>query len=197
MAHDSYHHGDLRAALVAAGLELIREVGAEGFTLREVARRSNVSHAAPYRHFRDKSELTAAIAEEGFTLLAAEMRRAAKAAGTPRQRLVRAGRAYVHFALRRPEHFKVMFAARLDAERHPAARRAADDAFAGLVSLVVACQEAKQLRDLPRLTVARIAWAQVHGIATLASGGQFQLQTRAAVLAFAEQAMESLIEGLR
>lgn len=197
MAHDSYHHGDLRATLVRAGLELIREVGAEGFTLREVARRSNVSHAAPYRHFRDKSELTAAIAEEGFTILAKEMRRAAAAKGTPRQRLVRAGRAYVAFALRRPEHFKVMFATPLDAERHPAARKAADEAFAGLVSLVVACQEAKQLRALPRLTVARITWSQVHGIATLACNGQFQLKSRADVLAFAGQAMETLIEGLR
>jgi AcrR family transcriptional regulator len=197
MAHENYHHGDLRAALIQSGLELIREVGADAFTLREAARRSNVSHTAPYRHFRDKSELLAAIAEEGFELLAKEMRRAGETKGTAVERLVRAGRAYVDFALRRPEHFKVMFAARLDPERHPAARHAADEAFGGLVALVIGCQQAKEVRALPPLTVARIAWSQVHGIATLASGGQFQLKTRADVLAFAEQAMDALIEGLR
>jgi len=70
-----YHHGDLRNALLETAVELIREQGFEAFTLREVARRAKVSHAAPYRHFRDKADLAAAIAEEGFGLLDAAMER--------------------------------------------------------------------------------------------------------------------------
>jgi AcrR family transcriptional regulator len=197
MAAKTYHHGDLRASLLAAALELIREVGAEGFTLREVARRSGVSHTAPYRHFRDKEDLTAAIAEEGFAGLAKEMVRAGKSEGSARERLVAGGRAYVAFALKRQEHFKVMFATDLDPKRHPAARKAAEEAFAGLFALVQACQESGQLRAGDTLTLARIAWSQVHGISALAIGRQFAIRTQSEVLEFASGAMESLVDGLR
>lgn len=192
----TYHHGDLRVALSKAALALIRELGAEGLTLREVARRSNVSHTALYRHFRDKEDLVAAIAEEGFGILAREMRRAGEAKGTARKRLILGGRAYVAFALRRPEHFKVMFTTDLHAKRHPDARKAADEAFAGLVALVTACQEAGQLRAGKTLTLARIAWSQVHGIASLAIGRQFAFKTQTEVLAFTEEAMGTALAGL-
>lgn len=196
MVTRTYHHGDLRAALIRSALELIRDVGAEGLTLREVSRRAEVSHTAPYRHFRDKEDLTAAIAEEGFTILARDMERAAKAKGNARKRLILGGRAYVAFALRRPEHFRVMFATDLDAKRHPDARKAADRAFAGLVALVTACQEAGQLRRGPPLTLARIAWSQVHGIASLAIGRQFVFKTQTEVLAFTQEALTVVVEGL-
>src|SRR5688572_18467296 len=70
----AYHHGDLRRALLDAGLALIEEQGAAAFTLREAARRAGVSQAAPYRHFVDKNALVGALAEEGFRALAARMR---------------------------------------------------------------------------------------------------------------------------
>jgi AcrR family transcriptional regulator len=187
----TYHHGDLRAALIAGALALIREVGADGFTLREVARRAGVSHAAPYRHFRDKADLAAAIAQEGFEGLARAMEEAAESEGSARDRLLRAGRNYVEVALRRPEHFRVMFGAELDAKRHPDARKAADRAFAGLVRLI----EDARLGGEP-LTLARIAWSQVHGIATLAIGKQFAFRTKAEVLAFTEVAMRAVVDGI-
>jgi AcrR family transcriptional regulator len=69
----SYHHGDLRNALIQAGLELLAEGGVQELDLRKVARRAGVSHAAPYRHFADKQALIAAITEEGFRLLAEQI----------------------------------------------------------------------------------------------------------------------------
>ena len=191
-----YHHGDLRNALLETAVELIREQGFEAFTLREVARRAKVSHAAPYRHFRDKADLAAAIAEEGFGLLDAAMERAAGRQEEAAARLVAAGAAYVELALRRPEHFRIMFASQIDAAAHPAARAAADQAFGRLVSLVVACQQARAIRRGDPLTLARICWSQVHGIAQLAIGQQFAFKRQKDVLAFTHEALDTLLLGL-
>lgn len=193
---DSYHHGDLRNALLEVAIELIREQGFEAFTLREVARRAKVSHTAPYRHFRDKAALAAAIAEDGFVQLDAGMKRAAGRAASASARLLAAGRAYVELALRRPEHFRIMFTAPIDAEAHPAARAAADQAFGQLVARVVECQQAGDVRGGDPLTIARICWSQVHGIAQLAIGEQFAFKRQRDVLAFTDDALGAVLAGL-
>jgi AcrR family transcriptional regulator len=72
-----YHHGTLKQTLVDAAIALVAEVGTHGFTLREVARRAGVSHNAPYRHYRDKDDLLAVVAMQGFERLTAAMRRSA------------------------------------------------------------------------------------------------------------------------
>ena len=79
----SYHHGNLKQVLLEASLDLLRKAGSGEFTLREVARRAGVSHNAPYRHFRDKQELLAALAAEGFDRLTAAMTKAAEPACQP------------------------------------------------------------------------------------------------------------------
>src|SRR5579864_8644856 len=104
-----YHHGNLREALLGAAIRLIAEVGPTAFTLREVARRAGVSHNAPYRHFRDRDDLMAAVAAQGFRELTQAMVEAAGNRTDALDRLKRAGLGYVTFALRRPEHFTVMF----------------------------------------------------------------------------------------
>jgi len=104
-----YHHGNLREALLGAAIRLIAEVGPTAFTLREVARRAGVSHNAPYRHFRDRDDLMAAVAAQGFRELTRAMIEAAAPKSDPLDRLKHAGLGYVTFALRRAEHFTVMF----------------------------------------------------------------------------------------
>src|SRR5882762_9928982 len=138
-----YHHGNLRETLLEAAIRLIAEVGPTAFTLREVARRAGVSHNAPYRHFRDRDDLLAAVATQGYRELTVAMMTAAKPELSPRNRLKQAGLAYVSFALRRPEHFTVMFDAPSSQQQRPDAAEAAKLAFATLLGFVQQCQEKK------------------------------------------------------
>jgi AcrR family transcriptional regulator len=189
-----YHHGNLRDALLEASLELIREAGIREFTLREVARRAGVSHAAPYRHFREKEDLLAAIAEDGFDRLTATMHAAASKSRDSFGRLKNAGIAYIEFGLERPEHFHVMFTVDLEETRHPAAKAAAGRCFAELLELVSACLQAQSMKDEPT-TVALMAWIQVHGITELALRGQLGFKSRKELREFAELTIDVFGRG--
>src|SRR5258708_29712691 len=99
----SYHHGDLRNALIQAGLELLAEGGAQELDLRKVARRAGVSHAAPYRHFADKQALIAAINEEGFHWLAERIQATLhEVPDEPFEQLLGVALAYVRFSEAHP-----------------------------------------------------------------------------------------------
>ena len=190
-----YHHGDLREALLKASLNLLRGPRASEFTLREVARRAGVSHTAPYRHFRDKADLLAAVAEDGFERLTEAMASAAAKGKTPFEQLQKTGIAYVNFALAQPEHFAAMF--RTDLSRdYRSATAAADRCFAELVKLVAACRESEPAGVEPPEASARVAWAQVHGIAELALHGQLKFRTKGEFERFTELATEVVARGL-
>lgn len=164
----SYHHHHLPAALLAAVDELVREGGAAAVTLRAVARRVGVSHAAPAHHFGDKAGLLTAYAAQGLTTLRARLTAAgadARAAGQPR--LLAMGIAYVTFAVEEPGRFALMFGPReLHGER-PLYTEACNAAFDVLVDAV------RELRpdldgDDPEVRRAAVgAWSIVHGLATL------------------------------
>src|SRR5258708_6887496 len=115
----SYHHGDLRRALLDAALALLEKSGVEALTLREGARRVGVTAGAPYHHFADKEAIVASVAEEGFVELGEAMA-AARDAADPASRLGAMGRSYVRFAVAHPAHFRVMFGKMVDVPRHPA-----------------------------------------------------------------------------
>jgi AcrR family transcriptional regulator len=168
---DSYHHGDLKRALTSAALSLVAEKGPKGFTLTEAARRAGVSAAAPYRHFADKAELLATVAENGFRDLHADLAAAADAASEPKARVIDLGRAYVRWAVAHPDHYRVMFGSEISRVGHPALVVAADQAFGDLLDSIARCQEAGIVegRD-PRLVAAPL-WSLVHGVASLAIGG--------------------------
>ena len=162
----SYHHGDLPNALHGAALELIEEVGPTAFSLREVARRAGVSHAAPAHHFGDKAGLLTAIAAEGFELLVEEMSEVVAAHPDPVERLVAQGLAYVRVAHTRPAHFAVMW--RPDTHHHddPRVEACGLEAFGCLVATI---EEIAAIHD-PDLDIhaaSMMAWSLVQGLSEL------------------------------
>ncbi len=172
-----YHHGDLRRALLDAALAVLTEADARALTLREVARRAGVTHAAPYRHFTDKDALLAAVAEEGFRTLTEVMRISMNAAGEdPVERLEALAVSYVRFALAHPAHFEVMFGPELpwEQERYPPLHEAADTTFGLLLDSVQTAQAAGALRGDQPLPFALLCWSMVHGLATLLVHGNFK-----------------------
>jgi AcrR family transcriptional regulator len=173
---DRYHHGALRDALLAAAEAVIAERGADGFSLREAARRAGVSPAAPQHHFGDARGLLTAVAVAGFTQLADALEAADAAAGTDRDARLRAlGPAYVRFALERPAHFDVMWrAARVDCD-DAAYQAAARRAFAPLAAAVAGVPPADARHGPPGDADPRAlaCWATVHGFARLALDGAF------------------------
>jgi AcrR family transcriptional regulator len=181
-----YHHGHLREALLQAAIQLIAEVGPAGFTLREVARRAGVSHNAPYRHFPDREDLLAAVAAQGFRELNEAMLEAVTHHRSSVSRLKGAGLAYVEFALRRPEHFTVMFDAAVSKQRTPDSTEAAEQAFGTLLTLVKSCQDENRLPSVDVRQLALLAWSMVHGIAKLATAKRLPYESTADVLKFAE-----------
>lgn len=157
----AYHHGDLRRAVLDAAVEVIGESGPSALSLRDLARRAGVSHAAPAHHFGDKTGLLTVLAAEGYTLLAdaleAELRRSGQ--------LVEVGVAYVQFAVTHRAHFEVMFRPELYRVEDPDVLAAQARADAGLKAGVGAVPERRTGRDAGLAGVA--AWSIVHGFATL------------------------------
>jgi AcrR family transcriptional regulator len=180
-----YHHGNLRETLLRAATGLVGEVGPMAFTLREVARRAGVSHNAPYRHFRDKDDLIAAVASEGYGELTCAMGAAAGKQARAVDRLKHAGLAYIDFALRRPEHFTVMFDAPFSGPAHHDSLEAAKQAFSALVGFVKDAQDAGELQSGDPVEYAYLAWTMVHGVAKLAITHRLPQRTRPAILKFA------------
>ena len=178
-----YHHGNLKQALLEAAVQLIAETGPRGFTLREAARRAGVSHNAPYRHFRNRNDLLAAVATDGFDRLTTAMRRASPRI-SPLNRLRRSGLAYVDFALRWPQHFAAMFDAPWNQPDYPECALAAQHCFETLLGFVRDCQSAHQMPPGDPERLAYHAWSLVHGIAKLANAGQLPWRTKAQVLRF-------------
>src|SRR6266540_5564704 len=154
-----YHHGDLRRALLDAAIEAITQAGPAAVSLRDLARRAGVSHAAPAYHFGDKAGLLTAVAADGFERLAATLREAYQATGS----FLEVGVAYVRFAVTHRAHFEVMFRPELYRTDDPDLSRARQASRALLYSPLAGASEPGS--DELRTAVA--GWSLVHGLATL------------------------------
>ena len=169
----SYHHGDLKEALIRAALELIAEKGPWAFTFAEAARLLGVSPAAPYRHFRDRDALMADVARRGFELFGAALMRAwDNGRPDPLAAFERMGRAYLDFARREPAYYAAMFEAGLPLDPYPELQQAGDQAFAHLRQAAeLLCARLPADRRPPALMVALHVWALAHGVASLFARG--------------------------
>ena len=173
LAKRGYHHGNLRAALLKATLRAIAEDGPDGFTLRDVARRAGVSPAAPYRHFRDKDELLAAVAGECAERLGASIDAAvAQAAPDALDRFRHVGIAYVMFAYEHPEHFRALSVPNIAAKMAPDHRTAFDTWEAEQKQAIAEAQRAGTIAAIPIDELMLGANALVHGLAHMVVEGQ-------------------------
>lgn len=164
----TYHHGNLRNALMEEALRQIALVGAHSLSLRVVARNVGVSHTASYRHFGSKEDMLAAIAERGFVMLGDALSAAMeKHKGDPLEAFEASGVAYVEFGVGHPEHLQVMFGGMLAGyEQWPSLQKARDGA-AGLLKFGVhMAVESGQIRG-EEDTIALAAWSMGHGLTQL------------------------------
>jgi AcrR family transcriptional regulator len=174
-ARGNYHHGDLRAALLAAAERELAENGVEGFTLRGCARRAGVSHAAPAHHFRDVRALLTEMATIGFERLSESMRAHACAdpPGSPGHIAV-IGKGYVAFAADNPHLFRLIFRTGLLDADDARYKTAGTDAFMFPVRAVAAIAGCDDPMADPALAARVIAaWSIVHGFSELMLAGQF------------------------
>ena len=170
----TYHHGDLKNALIKAGVDILAKEGVSGLSLRKVASKAGVSHSAPYSHFADKQALIAAISTEGFRQLYERVNSVAEEFKTkPSRQLVEVAWAYVQFAMDDRDRFKVMFSGILEKEReYPEFVAEAQRNFQLVKMTIEANQAAGVLRSGPSDLVALSAWGIIHGFVMLLLEGQ-------------------------
>lgn len=154
-------------ALRAATAQLVAERGPTGFSLREVARRAGVSHAAPAHHFGDARGLLTSVAAEGFATLSANFDDAVAGLDDPVERLTAMGKAYVRTAIENSGHFGVMCNDELVDADDPELARASSAAYEQLLAAIRDIRDAHN-PDLDVDAAATMTWSAVHGLATLA-----------------------------
>ena len=169
-----YHHGNLKEALVQAALDLIANKGPAGFTFAEAARSAGVSPAAPYRHFRDRDELLASVAQQGFEQFEAQLT-AAWDDGRPDTPTAfqRIGKAYLAFARENPAYYSAMFESGVPIESNPALLLAGERAFAVIraASERLVAMAPPGVPRPPAMMMALHIWSMSHGIASLFGRG--------------------------
>ena len=165
----SFHHGDLKQALMDATLQLVGSVGPRGFTLNEASRQAGVAKSAPYKHFRDKDALLVEVALLGTRRMEQHLRSVSGLGGTPRERLLEVGLAYIAFSRQHPDFFAVMFQAGIDKNSYEELGVAATSVFS------IADELAKEIEDslVKARRLALAVWTMAHGFAMLLSEDAF------------------------
>jgi AcrR family transcriptional regulator len=175
-ARTAYHHGNLREALVEAGLAHLESAERGEISLRELARQVGVTANAVYRHFADQEALLAALAAEGFRRLR-DAQVAAEQGRDPADTLHTAGRSYIAFARAHPALYRLMFG-RFDSTTHGSELAGAAQASFAKLLAQVAVARGLSIEDPQVLAAAVFAWGLTHGLSQLAIDGQFDHLTQ-------------------
>jgi AcrR family transcriptional regulator len=172
----SYHHGDLRRALIDAALEILITEGTQALSLRAVARRAGVSQAAPYHHFTDRDELLAAVAVAGFRLMLSQLENVRTAPSpNPRKGMEDCAVAYVHFAMAYPSHYRLMFGRALaERSQYVELRDSMRELRAVFAETVVKLQQRGLARRGDPAELGLTVWSLLHGLAMLLIDGQMR-----------------------
>lgn len=171
----SYHHADLRTALIEKALEYVQSDKVHLIGFRELARQLDVSRTAPYRHFESVEHLLASVAEEGFRNFLSRLRHAtSNSTRVPLEKFSDLAKVYLDFALDHPAHYRLMFDQKFySKERFPEVTSLATESFDLLVKAIAACLN-DEVTKKDRAQLATIAWAFVHGLARLFTDGQLE-----------------------
>jgi AcrR family transcriptional regulator len=178
MKSKTYHHGNLKEALISAGLDILSEKGMEGLSLRNVAKKVGVSHTAPYNHFPDKQALLAAISTAGHEQLHQTLLDTfEKFKHSSPDIIAEIAWSYLQFALDDPDKFKLMFSGALEEERaHPAYIEISRNNVSLLEEIIVFCQNKGQLEKGRVENIAIKLWSLVHGFTYLMLENQFPIE---------------------
>ena len=196
---ETYHHGDLSNALVAAAIEVISTENPEQLTIREVSRRVGVNHRAVYRHFADLTALLAAVAEQGYRqmIVALEEALAPLKRALPEKRMEALATAYVEFAVDHSAHYRIMFGRRLNEDgRFPVLEELVVKAFELIDAELLAGIESGRFVARPRRELVFAFWSLAHGFASLALVRRIKVK-RALVEPYLRQIVAPFIAGLR
>lgn len=193
----SYHHGDLKQALISAALEVVAQEGAKNLSLRQVAKRVGVSHNAPYRHFPDRDALLAALAEEGFRGLTAAMISGGEAYHYPVEHLTAVGYAYVSYALEHPHHYRLMFSDfQWGSGVYPDLDYWSERAFQVLLDAIDRGIRSGVFRQVEAQSLALVAWSLVHGQALLAIDRRISFASERELKDFLSFSAQMLMTGI-
>ncbi|MFB8773864.1 TetR/AcrR family transcriptional regulator [Streptomyces broussonetiae] len=189
-----YHHGDLRAALLAAAESTLREKGAGSLSLRELAREVGVSHAAPGRHFKDKQALLNALALAGWERLGQTLETVDDTALPLEPRLTALARAYLGFAVDNAELLELMYARKHDPEASERMAAAAERTVGGLTQVIADAQERGEIIPGDPEELNLLPGVALHGMAAFLSGGML---SPGAAMASVDTLVHHLLHGLR
>ena len=195
----SYHHGNLRQALLDAAVRQLNKGGTASISLRALAREVGVSQTAPYRHFPNKNLLLVAMAVDGFRQLEQSVKNASDSVNEGDKALIAAAESYVAFAAANPELYRLMFGPALNEWRKPEFMHGVPPAaFASLIAIVEKGMAQGHLTDsYPAWFLAKNCWAQIHGHASLLIDGLLDLGTPEGSTFDLEKSLRLSIEGKR
>lgn len=196
----TYHHGNLRSALIKAAIPLLESQGPAALSLREVAKAAGVSHAAPYRHFSDKTALLEEIAARGYDTLTLACHKAQKRyTDDPAQQLVEAGIGYLMFVVEQPRVAHLMFGGMISLDGcGEVLKQSSATAFQSLIAIVTSGVQSNVFRSAPAEELTLAAWSMVHGLAMLITSGMLagMADNRREVRRLGRQLADTLLHGM-